>query len=92
MKEIIPMYLLILSALTVWVTVADKNAAKSKDERVPEIWLLLLGLLGGAAAEWVCMKLIRHKTRHKLFIVGLPVFVVLHVIVIVVLLLNKEFI
>ena len=81
MNDILPMYFLVISALAVWVTLADKTAAKNRDERVPEIWLLLIGLLGGAAAEWVCMKLARHKTRRSLFMVGLPIFVVIHAVI-----------
>ena len=91
MKEILPMYFPVISALAVWVTLADKQAAKNRDERVPEIWLLLIGLLGGAVAEWVCMKLARHKTRRRTFMIGLPIFMGIHLVVTILLLL-KEFV
>lgn len=38
--------------------------------------------LGGAAAMYVTMKAIRHKTLHKKFMVGLPVFIILHTLII----------
>ena len=36
---------------------------------------------GGAAAELCVMLLIRHKTRHAKFMVGLPVMAAAHVII-----------
>ena len=41
--------------------------------------LMLLGLFFGAAAEFITMLIIRHKTRHVKFMVGLPIFIMLHI-------------
>lgn len=70
-------YLLAISVVTVIITIADKLLSKTDKRRVPEKTLLLLGILGGAIAEYVCMKVIRHKTKHKKFMIGLPVIIVL---------------
>lgn len=59
---------------------ADKRRARLGRRRVSEQRLLLLALLGGAAGGWVGMRLFRHKTKHKLFALGLPAMTVLHVI------------
>ncbi len=75
-------YLVALSAVTVCVTVGDKLAAQKGRWRVPEKTLLTLGILGGAAAELLTMKLIRHKTKHPTFMVGLPVFIFIHAAII----------
>ena len=57
----------------------DKFAAKALPRhRVREIVLLMAGLLGGAAAEVLVMKLIRHKTRKKKFMVTLPLMALRH--------------
>ena len=65
-----------ISVITIIVTVYDKIAAKKRPRhRVRENTLLLLGLLGGSLAEFVTMLLIRHKTRHKKFMIGLPVII-----------------
>ena len=73
------LYLLIISAFAVIITVYDKIAAKKLPRhRVPEKTLMFIGFLGGAAAEFVTMKLIRHKTRHRKFMLGLPAMTVLH--------------
>ena len=44
--------------------------------------LMLTGLLGGAAAQYVTMLIIRHKTRHKKFMTGLPLMAAVHIVII----------
>ena len=39
---------------------------------------MYLGALGGALPMYVTMRIIRHKTKHKKFMIGLPVFAVIH--------------
>lgn len=69
-------YLAGISIVTVIVTVYDKIAAKKRPRhRVPENTLLLLAVLGGGLAEYIAMLLIRHKTRHRKFMIGLPVII-----------------
>lgn len=75
-------YILAISVITVIVTVYDKLAAKwLRRYRVPEKVLLGLGFFGGAAAEYITMKVIRHKTRHKNFMLGLPAMIVFHIVI-----------
>ncbi|MBQ6066599.1 MAG: DUF1294 domain-containing protein [Clostridia bacterium] len=70
-------YLAVISLVAIIVTIYDKIAAKKRPKhRIRENTLLLLAILGGAAAELVTMLLIRHKTRHKKFMIGLPVIIV----------------
>lgn len=70
-------YLALISLITIVITVADKiNAGKNK-RRVPEKTLILLALFGGSFAEYLTMKIIRHKTLHAKFMVGLPFIIVL---------------
>ena len=77
------LYLLIISLFAAIITVYDKFAAKKlPHNRIPEKNLMLIGFLGGAAAEYVTMQLIRHKTRHKKFMLGLPLMIVLHAVLI----------
>lgn len=73
----------IISVVAVITTVYDKMAAKSGAWRIPEKTLLLLGLLGGAAAMFIAMLIIHHKTRHAKFMVGLPLEIVLHIAIII---------
>ena len=72
-------YAAVISLITVIVTVYDKIAAKKRPKRrVRENTLLLLALLGGGTAEYITMLLIRHKTKHRKFMVGLPVIIAAH--------------
>ena len=59
--------------------IRDKAAAKAHARRTPEATLMLLGLFFGAAAEFITMLMIRHKTKHVKFMVGLPIFIMLHI-------------
>ncbi|MCH5197971.1 MAG: DUF1294 domain-containing protein [Oscillospiraceae bacterium] len=76
-------YYIIISAVSAVITVYDKIAAKKfPKKRVPEKTLMLLGFFGGAAAMYSVMLLIRHKTKHNKFMIGLPVFIVLQIIIV----------
>ncbi len=71
-------YLAGVSLVSVVITVADKVSAKRGGWRVPEATLMTLGLFGGALTMYVTMKTIRHKTKHKKFMIGLPLEIALH--------------
>ncbi len=75
-------YLIIINFVAVLVTVSDKRRAKKHRWRIPENTLLLLAALGGSPAMLVTMLLIRHKTRHPKFMVGIPVILILQAVVI----------
>lgn len=68
----------IISVVAVIVTVYDKFAAKATARRISEKSLMLIGLSGGALAMLITMLIIRHKTRHIKFMLGLPIEILLH--------------
>lgn len=75
-------YLSLISAAAVILTLYDKIAAKKlPDKRIPENVLLIPAFMGGAAAEYLTMLLIRHKTRHRKFMLTLPLLIVIHVVI-----------
>ncbi|NMP38374.1 MAG: DUF1294 domain-containing protein [Clostridiales bacterium] len=77
--KIAAIYVLSVSVICVLMTVYDKLASKSlKRHRVPERVLMLSGAAGGAAAMYITMLLIRHKTRHRKFMTGLPALAAVH--------------
>lgn len=85
MKELIffrvlPGWLILISLISAIVTVADKVKAKRGSQRVPEATLMLLSVLGGSFAMLVTMLIIRHKTKHPKFMVGIPVILLLQVV------------
>jgi len=72
-------YLTIISLLAVILTIHDKSAARRHKWRTRESTLLLVSALGGSAAMLTTMLLIRHKTKHAKFMVGLPVIIALQI-------------
>ncbi|MBQ6874508.1 MAG: DUF1294 domain-containing protein [Clostridia bacterium] len=75
-------YWSMLSLTTVIITVIDKKRAKSNGWRTPEKTLITLAILGAALPEYITMKKIRHKTKHSKFMIGLPIIMLLHLIII----------
>ena len=76
-------YIAVLSLLAVLCTAADKHRAQTHRWRVPEATLWGIAALGGAAAMWLTMQAIRHKTRHRSFMVGLPLLALLQLALLV---------
>ena len=80
--EYILIYFVAISLITINVTFYDKKAAKKwPKHRIPEKALFLLAILGGSLAEYLTMLKIRHKTKHKRFMIGLPIIVVSQVVI-----------
>ena len=73
-------YFIIISIISIFITIYDKVAAESRHTRVPERILLGIGVIGGALSMFVTMLLIRHKTKHILFMAGLPIMIIAHII------------
>ena len=67
-----------MSVYSVVLVIYDKTAAVKRKFRIPENALMWLGFLGGAEAMFLTMKGIHHKTRVKKFMIALPLFFVLH--------------
>lgn len=73
-------YLGAISLIAFIVTVYDKIAAKKLPKyRTRERTLLLLSALGGSVVMLLTMLLIRHKTKHVKFMLGIPVIILLQV-------------
>ena len=72
------LYLILISLPGVFLTLFDKAAAKRGARRVPEAVLMGVGALGGAFAEFLAMRIVRHKTQHAKFMLGLPLLIIAH--------------
>ena len=82
MNEYLPLliYFLIISLVTAIITAIDKYKARKGRFRISEKALFLLAVMGGALSEYLTMRLIRHKTLHKRFMIGLPLIIILQLI------------
>ena len=65
-------YLLGINLLTFFVYGIDKWKAKRDKWRVPEATLLMLAALGGSVGALLGMFVFHHKTKHKKFLIGVP--------------------
>ena len=86
MKSLIAMKSLIIifiawNAIVFFVYGFDKHQAKAGGWRVSEKTLMLLALLFGGIGAWFGMQGFRHKTKHKLFTIGVPVCVAINIAV-----------
>ena len=80
------LWLALISLIACVVTVYDKIASKRRPRhRTPEKTLFLLSVLGGSVAMYATMQLIRHKTQHKRFMIGIPLIIVAQIVGIVLL-------
>lgn len=66
-------YLAVINVATFCFYAADKIFAIKGMWRIPERRLLLLAVAGGAAGATAGIFLLRHKTKHRQFAVGVPV-------------------
>ncbi len=71
-------YLAVISVISVIVCIYDKKISKKNrvELRIPEKTLLILSALGGSVAMFVTMQLIRHKTKHVKFMLGIPLIII----------------
>lgn len=77
--EFFALYVCAVSLVAVIMTVSDKNRARKGKRRISERSLMLVSVLGGAAVMYITMLLIRHKTLHIKFMLGLPIIIALQV-------------
>jgi len=74
--KILLIYLLIINAAGFLVMTADKLYAKKNMWRVPERTLLGVAAMGGSIGVWAAMYMVRHKTKHLKFVIGVPLILV----------------
>ena len=83
-EYVLSAYFAVISLISVAVCLYDKWAAKhASRHRAKEAAILTLCALGGSVATFVTMLLIRHKTKHAKFMLGIPLIIVLQVILII---------
>lgn len=79
-SEFLLIYFCAVNIFASIITCLDKLFAKKGTRRISEDFLMTTGLIGGALLEFLTMKIIRHKTRHKKFMIGLPVMFIIQAI------------
>lgn len=81
---ILLLYFIIINFIAVVVTIYDKVAAIYHKWRVRESTLFLLSILGGSVGMYITMQIIRHKTKHLSFMLGIPAIMIVQFILIII--------
>ena len=81
-------YFICINFVGIMLNIIDKHKAKKNRWRIPEKSLWTCALLGGACGEYATMKIIRHKTKHKSFMLGMPVLAFIDIIALIFICIN----
>ena len=68
----------------------DKYKAKNHAWRIPEATLFFVALIGGVIGSIFGMRVFHHKTKHKKFIWGMPLILLLWIGLVLFLVLNPD--
>ncbi len=74
-------YFILMNLIGFLVMGIDKLKAKKRGFRIPEATLFLIAVIGGSIGSILGMYLFRHKTRHRSFIIGMPVILAVQIII-----------
>lgn len=83
MAKLILIYLLIINALSFLLMLADKYKAKKNLWRIPEKTLFTAAALGGSIGSLLGMYMVRHKTQHLKFTLGIPLILAAQVVAVI---------
>ena len=79
-------YILILNVITFGIYGYDKHCAVINKWRVSEFTLLALALGGGSLGALIAMHGFHHKTRQKIFQICVPLFLTIHILLLIIIL------
>lgn len=82
-------YLFIVNALGFTLMLVDKHKAEKNLWRIPEATLMGVAAIGGSLGSLMGMQLVRHKTRHLKFTLGIPVILALQIVGFILLVSNQ---
>ena len=79
--KLLLVYLLIINAAAFALMLADKWKAKKNRWRIPEATLMGVAALGGSIGALAGMYLVRHKTQHPKFTLGIPLLLAIQMVI-----------
>lgn len=79
--QVLYIYLVIINAAAFLLMLVDKYKARKNLWRIPEATLMGFAAAGGSIGALAGMYLVRHKTKHLKFTVGIPIFLFVHIVI-----------
>lgn len=73
-------FLVFMNILSFVLMGLDKRRAVRHRWRIPERLLFLVAIFGGSLGALLGMWIFWHKIRNKVFVIGLPVILILHLV------------
>ena len=83
------LYFIIVNIAAFMLYYIDKQKAKKHLWRIPESTLLLSAAIGGSIGAFFAMKIFRHKTKHPKFYITIPLFMLIHLLLIIMIITGK---
>lgn len=77
--DLLIIYLVIINIAGFAAMGIDKYKAIHHRWRIPEKTLFLIAIIGGGIGSYVGMIIFRHKTKHIVFIYGMPSIIIIHI-------------
>ena len=77
-------YFIVINVIGYLAMLIDKKRAVRGAWRIPEKTLFTIALLYGSIGVSLGMKRFRHKTKHKSFVIGIPVIEIAQLILLIV--------
>ena len=78
--NIVCIYLIIMNIVGFLSMGVDKKRAKNGKWRIKEKTLFLVAIIGGSAGSVLGMNIFHHKTKHRVFAIGMPLILILQTI------------
>ena len=75
-------YLIAINLIGFALMGIDKYKAKKRAFRIPEATLFTVAVIGGSIGSIFGMYAFRHKTRHRSFVYGMPLILIIQIILI----------
>lgn len=79
--QVLYIYLVIINAISFILMLVDKYKARKNLWRIPEATLMGFAAAGGSIGALAGMYLVRHKTKHLKFTIGIPIFLFVHIVI-----------
>ena len=77
------LYLVVINVVTFVVYGIDKRRAIKGKWRISEKALIMLAVCGGSIGAWIGMQVFRHKTKHLLFVIGVPLIFFVEIVIVI---------
>ena len=74
----------LMNLLALYMFWLDKRNARKRRWRIPENTLLGVAFIGGSLGALLGMYIFRHKTKHWKFKILVPLFLMLHILILII--------